>query len=418
MPPETKELLRDLTAPQREAVLCMSRARCWCSPPRAVGQDAGDHAPDRAPAVGGGRPRMVDPGADLHEQGRGRDAGACGDAAGRGDPARGRVGVLRQRAGDAGPDADDVPLAWCARLLRRYAGERCPGSSPTSRSTTTSDQHGARAKRVLADLQLSTSNLAAPHGAERRSVQRQERAPGRGRRSRRVASGYFHAQHGRPGVQVVREGAAAPQANAVDFDDLLVLTARMLQDRRLRCGASSRSRWRYLLIDEYQDTNHAQFDDRELIAWRRGLGRDAAASRARRHQGRARTSAWWATRTRRSTGGAGRTSTTSWTSSSTTPTPEVIALGENFRSTAPILRRGGRADPAQHGGGGHKPLFTSQAPGASRVELVLITRDEHHEARTVSRTGSGPGTSGAEGRGRPGHGKTWRCSTAPTRSAA
>ncbi len=48
------------------------------------------------------------------------------------------------------------------------------------------------------------------------------------------------------------------QANALDFDDLLYLPAVALRqdpELRARCDA----RWRYLLVDEYQDTNMAQY---------------------------------------------------------------------------------------------------------------------------------------------------------------
>ncbi|HEV56961.1 MAG TPA: hypothetical protein ENN87_05625 [Phycisphaerales bacterium] len=46
--------------------------------------------------------------------------------------------------------------------------------------------------------------------------------------------------------------------NAVDFDDLLVKTAFLLRDHpEIRQVLSDR--YRYLLVDEYQDTNHAQY---------------------------------------------------------------------------------------------------------------------------------------------------------------
>ncbi|WP_374296709.1 UvrD-helicase domain-containing protein [Acinetobacter sp.] len=73
--------------------------------------------------------------------------------------------------------------------------------------------------------------------------------------------------------------------NAVDFDDLIVLPTRLLQD-----NAEVRDKWqnrvRYLLVDEYQDTNTAQYmmvkllvgvmgqftavgdDDQSIYAWR------------------------------------------------------------------------------------------------------------------------------------------------------
>ncbi|MHC4638151.1 MAG: ATP-dependent helicase, partial [Planctomycetota bacterium] len=47
-------------------------------------------------------------------------------------------------------------------------------------------------------------------------------------------------------------------ANALDFDDLLMKTAVMLRDCRDICDKLGQ-RFRFLMIDEYQDTNHAQY---------------------------------------------------------------------------------------------------------------------------------------------------------------
>jgi DNA helicase-2/ATP-dependent DNA helicase PcrA len=54
-------------------------------------------------------------------------------------------------------------------------------------------------------------------------------------------------------------------SNAVDFDDLLMLTVQVLES-----FPEARERWqkafRYVLVDEYQDTNHAQYRLLQLIA--------------------------------------------------------------------------------------------------------------------------------------------------------
>ncbi|MEN8126543.1 MAG: UvrD-helicase domain-containing protein [Planctomycetota bacterium] len=55
------------------------------------------------------------------------------------------------------------------------------------------------------------------------------------------------------------------QNNAMDFDDLLVNTAFLLRDRPDVREELSR-RYRYLLVDEYQDTNHAQYQIAKGIA--------------------------------------------------------------------------------------------------------------------------------------------------------
>ncbi len=48
------------------------------------------------------------------------------------------------------------------------------------------------------------------------------------------------------------------RANAMDFDDLILKTVEVLQ-RYPEAKARFRSRFRHVLIDEYQDTNHAQY---------------------------------------------------------------------------------------------------------------------------------------------------------------
>jgi len=57
---------------------------------------------------------------------------------------------------------------------------------------------------------------------------------------------------------------------AVDFDDLIVLPARLLgSDAEVR--EAWRARLRYVLVDEYQDTNGVQYELMKLLAGERGL---------------------------------------------------------------------------------------------------------------------------------------------------
>lgn len=59
------------------------------------------------------------------------------------------------------------------------------------------------------------------------------------------------------------------QSNSVDFDDLLLLTQRLfLKDERARKKYAMR--FRYILVDEYQDTNHIQADIVRLLASEHG----------------------------------------------------------------------------------------------------------------------------------------------------
>ena len=56
-------------------------------------------------------------------------------------------------------------------------------------------------------------------------------------------------------------------ANAVDFDDIILLTVRLLQEHEDVRDYYQR-KFRYVLIDEYQDTNHLQYLLASLLAGR------------------------------------------------------------------------------------------------------------------------------------------------------
>lgn len=246
----------------------------------------------------------------------------------------------------------------CARLLRRYA--EAANLKPEFSIYDSSDQ-ATLAKRVIADLQLSTSNwpprsvLSAISNAKNDLLDADDfAARAHDFYSRTVAKIYQGYQK------------ALKLAGAVDFDDLLVLTAKLLKTNdevRRECN----ERWRYLLIDEYQDTNHAQFVIASLIAGKNEEGHppnicvvgdpDQAIYGWR---------------------GADITNILEFEKSY--PGTKVITLGENFRSTAPILNAADqliRHNQKRK----HKDLFTSRK-GGEQVEVTL-TRDENHEAALV-----------------------------------
>jgi len=87
-------------------------------------------------------------------------------------------------------------------------------------------------------------------------------------------------------AECYREYQATLRANgALDFDDLIAETVKLLRDHR-DAGESWSRRFRHVLVDEYQDTNHAQFllvhalaavhgnlfvvgdDDQSIYGWR------------------------------------------------------------------------------------------------------------------------------------------------------
>jgi len=90
---------------------------------------------------------------------------------------------------------------------------------------------------------------------------------------------------GLPGRLRQRYESALRAGNAVDFDDLLLLTLRLLEEHADILDAC-REQYRYVMVDEYQDTNAAQFrlihllcqehrnlcvvgdDDQSIYGWR------------------------------------------------------------------------------------------------------------------------------------------------------
>ena len=56
------------------------------------------------------------------------------------------------------------------------------------------------------------------------------------------------------------------KTNALDFDDLLLETVRLLKATGETCASATTGAIRYLMIDEYQDTNRPQYELMKLLA--------------------------------------------------------------------------------------------------------------------------------------------------------
>jgi DNA helicase II / ATP-dependent DNA helicase PcrA len=250
----------------------------------------------------------------------------------------------------------------CARLLRRYAEvARLPGVKPDFTIYDTADQT-ALMKKVLAALDLSTTNwpprsvLAAISNAKNALMDAAAFAG---------SAGDFYSK-GIARIYTAYEKALRG-ANAVDFDDLLLLTARMLK-QSAEVREECQRRWQYLLIDEYQDTNRAQFVIASLLAG--NVGGSAGQPNI-------------------CVVGDADQSIYAWRGADITnildfekqyPGCRIITLGENFRSTAPILAVADtliRNNKQRR----HKDLYTRRS-GGERVEVTLC-RDEQHEASLV-----------------------------------
>lgn len=138
----------------------------------------------------------------------------------------------------------------CARILRVH-GERL-GLSSGATIYDSSDQQRAM-KQVIKDLDMSTSNfppgqvLSAISNSKNELVDVETyQSLARDFFSRNVAKLYKSYQ------------ALLKKNNAMDFDDLLLNTVRILREHT-DVRDQLRERFQYLLIDEYQDTNHSQF---------------------------------------------------------------------------------------------------------------------------------------------------------------
>ncbi len=151
---------------------------------------------------------------------------------------------------------------------------------------------------------------------------------------------------------------------AVDFDDLLMLTVLLFRDVP-HALEYYQNLWRYVMVDEYQDTNHAQYqivnfltrrhgnlavvgdDDQSIYRWR-GADLNNILDFERDHPGCA-----------------------------------VIKLEQNYRSTQTVLDAAGGV-VAHNVGRKGKTLWTENAEGDPVV--LYQARDEQAEADFVVRT--------------------------------
>jgi DNA helicase-2/ATP-dependent DNA helicase PcrA len=260
----------------------------------------------------------------------------------------------------------------CARLLRRYA--TFAGIKEDFTIYDSGDQ-AALAKKVVESLQLSTSNfpprsvLSAISNAKNQLLGPQEYAARAGDFSSRTIAKVYAGYE-----------KALRAANAVDFDDLLLLTATMLRDKR-EVLEELRGRYQYLLVDEYQDTNRAQFVIASAIAGGGARqGANAAVSNATSSAASPNICVV-GDPDQAIYGWRGADISNILDFESAYPGCKVITLGENFRSTAPILAT---ADALirQNKRRKHKDLFTTRA-GGDKPEAVLC-RDERHESVLVA----------------------------------
>ena len=271
------------------------------------------------------------------------------------------AGEMRDRIEDIVPP--DVPgrkgltvttfHALCARLLRMYADDA--GVPPNYTIYDSADQRSA-VKEALKRAEMSSKNWtpAAVHAHISHAKNQLLDAAESERQAtdfytKAIAKAYRHYE------TILRD------AGALDFDDLLLKVASLLRENQ-RVREELQERYQYLLIDEYQDTNHVQFviahtiasghknifvvgdPDQSVYGWRGANIRNILDFES--HY----------------------------------PDATVIPLGENFRSTEHIVLAADRLirNNTQRK---HKDLYT--ANDAGEKPQVVRCRDEHHEARLI-----------------------------------
>jgi len=176
--------------------------------------------------------------------------------------------VMKERISDllrsTGRDASDVWVStfhsFCARLLRRESQHL---GLPRDFAIYDDDDQTAAVKRALAQLDLSTDDypprslraqisFAKNHGltpdemAASASETRDE--------ARKQAAEVFRVYN-----EILRKAAA------LDFDDLLLRAVELLRDHP-DVRAAWNSRFHYLMVDEFQDTNRSQEELVRLLA--------------------------------------------------------------------------------------------------------------------------------------------------------
>lgn len=162
----------------------------------------------------------------------------------------------------AGAAARDVWLftfhAFCARLLR-YELENLSGYANNFAIYDTSDSKNL-IKQVLKEMNLDEKRFPLP--AIISHISNAKNALLLPDAYAREASGYYEQQV----AKIYDAYQKKLQANnAVDFDDLLLLALRLLQANPAVREKYQR-KFDYLMVDEYQDTNHAQYLLTKLLA--------------------------------------------------------------------------------------------------------------------------------------------------------
>src|SRR5438477_2815948 len=269
------------------------------------------------------------------------------------------AGEMRERIeGMIGPVARAIWIltfhAACGRILRREAQRLGYRSNFTIYDQADQVRLG---KQCLEELERDPKRFT-PRGIHNQISQAKNQLIQPDEYASRVQS--FYDQTVADVYQLYQRRLFA--SNAVDFDDLLMLTVDVLER-----FPEAREKWqkafRYILVDEYQDTNHAQYRLLQLLAEQHGnvgaVGDPDQSIFAFR--------------------GADINNILDFERDF--PGTRTIALEQNYRSTNSILE-GANAVIANNRGRKPKELWSELGDG--EPIHVIEVEDEHAEARFVA----------------------------------
>lgn len=266
---------------------------------------------------------------------------------------------MRERVNNmSGPAAKDVWLftfhAFCARFLRMEI-DKLPGYGGNFAIYDTADSQNL-IKQILKEMNLDDKRFQ-PSGILSRISNAKNALQDADAFARQA--GDFYEQ--KVADIYSRYQQKLQLNNALDFDDLLMLSIRLLQENR-EVREKYQDRFDYLLVDEYQDTNHAQYLLTKLLA---------AKHRNICVVGDADQSIY---------GWRGADIQNILDFEKDYPDARVIKLEQNYRSTQVILDA---ANAVIENNTGRKPknLWTENKNGADIIYFQAV--DERDEARFV-----------------------------------
>jgi len=266
---------------------------------------------------------------------------------------------MRERIAQmVGPAARDIWASTfhsaCVRILRREAPE---AGYPRDFSIFDADDQLRLIRRCMVEEEVDPKRVA-PRAVQARISDAKSRLLGPDEFAGQTTSFSDEVI-----VRLYRRYAAGLRANgAMDFDDLLMVTAQLLEGNEA-VRARWQSRFQYVLVDEYQDTNTVQArlvqalaapennvmavgdDDQGIYSWR-GADVRNILDFARDY-----------------------------------PDAHMVALEQNYRSTGTILRAA-HAVVSQNPGRHDKELWTDRGDGDPIT--IVACRDEYEEARVVA----------------------------------